>query len=102
MMILGKALEILFVVVVFKYAPFKKGGKGSHAERARQLGLNEPAERLINDPHSVQLERLIDPNTEGNCKIIIIINTKVWFNTRSFQSINNLTVVWNQNLIFQN
>lgn len=93
-MILGKALEILFVVVVFKYAPFKKGGKGSHAERARQLGLNEPAERLINDPHSVQLERLIDPNTEGNCKIIIII--------RSFQSINILTVVWNQNLIFQN
>lgn len=102
MMILGKALEILFVVVVFKYAPFKKGGKGSHAERARQLGLNEPAERLINDPHSVQLERLIDPNTEGNCKIIIIINTKVWFNTRSFQSINILTVVWNQNLIFPN
>ena len=101
-MILGKALEILFVVVVFKYAPFKKGGKGSHAERARQLGLNEPAERLINDPHSVQLERLIDPNTEGNCKIIIIINTKVWFNTRSFQSINILTVVWNQNLIFPN
>ena len=100
-MILGKALEILFVVVVFKYAPFKKGGKGSHAERARQLGLNEPAEHLINDPHSVQLERLIDPNTEGNCKIIII-NTKVWFNTRSFQSINILTVVWNQNLIFQN
>lgn len=100
-MILGKALEILFVVVVFKYAPFKKGGKGSHAERARQLGLNEPAERLINDPHSVRLERLIDPNTEGNCKIIII-NTKVWFNTRSFQSINILTVVWNQNLIFQN
>lgn len=100
-MILGKALEILFVVVVFKYAPFKKGGKGSHAERARQLGLNEPAERLINDPHSVQLERLIDPNTEGNCKIIII-NTKVWFNTKSFQSINILTVVWNQNLIFQN
>ena len=74
---MGKALEILFVVVVFKYAPFKKGGKGSHAERARQLGLNEPAERLINDPHSVQLERLIDPNTEGNnyynyCNIIII------------------------------
>lgn len=101
-MILGKALEILFAVVVFKYAPFKKGGKGSHAERARQLGLNEPAERLINDPHSVQLERLIDPNTEGNCKIIIIINTKVWFNTRSSQSINILTVVWNQNLIFQN
>ena len=100
-MILGKALEILFVVVVFKYAPFKKGGKGSHAERARQLGLNEPAERLINDPHSVQLERLIDPNTEGNFKIIII-NTKVWFNTRSFRSINILTVVWNQNLIFQN
>ena len=98
---MGKALEILFVVVVFKYAPFKKGGKGSHAERARQLGLNEPAERLINDPHSVQLERLIDPNTEGNRKIIII-NTKVWFNTRSFQSINILTVVWNQNLIFQN
>ena len=63
---MGKALEILFVVVVLKYAPFKKGGKGSHAERARQLGLNEPAERLIKDPHSVQLERLIDPNTEGN------------------------------------
>lgn len=84
-------------VVVFKYAPFKKGGKGSHAERARQLGFNEPAERLMNDPRSVQLERLIDPNTEGNC--IVIINTKVWFNTRSFQSINILTVVWNQNSI---
>jgi len=73
-MILGKALEILFVVVVFKYAPFKKGGKGSHAERARQLGLNEPAEHLINDPHSVQLERLIDPNTEGlkNMKQVLL------------------------------
>lgn len=56
------------------YAPFKKGGKGSHAERARQLGLNEPAERLINDPHSVQLERLIDPNTEGlkNMKQVLL------------------------------
>lgn len=66
-------------LVVFKYAPFKKGSKGSHAERARQLGFNEPAERLVNDPRSVQLETLVDPNKEGNCDII---NTKVWFNER--------------------
>lgn len=47
------------------YAPFKKGSKGSHAERARQLGLGEPAELLLKDPKSVQLETFIQPNTEG-------------------------------------
>ena len=48
-----------------QYAPFKKGSKGSHAERARQLGLGEPAELLLKDPKSVQLETFIQPNTEG-------------------------------------
>jgi len=47
------------------YAPFKKGSKGSHAERARELGLGEPAERLLKNPKSVQLQSLIKPNTEG-------------------------------------
>ncbi|KAL9954080.1 hypothetical protein ACROYT_G041574 [Oculina patagonica] len=47
------------------YAPFKKGSKGSHAERARQLGLGEPAELVLKNPRTVQLEKLVKPNTEG-------------------------------------
>ncbi|KAJ7330759.1 RNA binding [Desmophyllum pertusum] len=47
------------------YAPFKKGSKGSHAERARQLGLGEPAELLLKNPRNVQLVKLVKPDTEG-------------------------------------
>jgi len=47
------------------YTPFKKGSKGSHAERARQLGLGEPAEQLLKSPRVVQLEKLVKPDTEG-------------------------------------
>lgn len=47
------------------YAPFKKGSKGSHAERARQLGLGEPTECLLKNPSSIQLGTLVKPNTEG-------------------------------------
>ena len=34
-----------------QYAPYKKGGKGTLAERARQQGLEAPAQEFLRNPH---------------------------------------------------
>lgn len=48
------------------YAPFKKGGKGTLAERARSLGLDSPAQCLLDNPCKViGLSQYIQESTEG-------------------------------------
>ncbi|XP_067680479.1 S1 RNA-binding domain-containing protein 1-like isoform X2 [Haliotis asinina] len=49
------------------YAPFKPGHKGSLAERARKLGLEEPALQILDGKH-VQLETLVRQGEKGLAK----------------------------------
>ncbi|KAK3799213.1 hypothetical protein RRG08_054340 [Elysia crispata] len=46
------------------YAPFKPGHKGTHAERARALGLEAPALKILNG-QSFGLESFINPSKKG-------------------------------------
>ena len=49
-----------------QYAPFKKGGKGTLAERARCLGLDSPAQCVLDSPCKVIcLSKYIQESTEG-------------------------------------
>ena len=47
-----------------QYAPFKPGHKGTHAERARALGLEAPALKILNG-QSFGLESFINPSKKG-------------------------------------
>ena len=51
--------------VVFQYTPFKPGSKRTLAERARQLGLDEPANALLSGSGMVIIEKLVKPETKG-------------------------------------
>ncbi|KAI4460983.1 30s ribosomal protein s1 [Holotrichia oblita] len=44
------------------YAPFKPGNKKTLAERARSLGLQEPAQQILESNFKVNLHRYIDTN----------------------------------------
>lgn len=49
-----------------QYAPFRKGGKGTLAERARLLGLESPAEQVLKSPDkAVGLGRFVNASTKG-------------------------------------
>ncbi|KAM3932147.1 S1 RNA-binding domain-containing protein 1-like [Leptodactylus fuscus] len=47
------------------YTPYKTGSKGTKAQRARQLGLEDAAKALIETPQQLNLHKYIKPNTEG-------------------------------------
>ncbi|XP_075719334.1 S1 RNA-binding domain-containing protein 1 [Rhinoderma darwinii] len=47
------------------YTPYKTGSKGTKAQRARQLGLEDAAQALIEAPQQLNLHMYIKPNTEG-------------------------------------
>eukprot|EP00794_Sanderia_malayensis_P010201 gene10201-11249_t len=48
------------------YAPYKQGGKGTLAERARKLGLEVPAMELLNIPTiSLGLQKFVKSNVDG-------------------------------------
>ncbi|XP_046336973.2 S1 RNA-binding domain-containing protein 1-like isoform X2 [Haliotis rufescens] len=49
------------------YAPYKPGHKGSLAERARKLGLEEPALQILDGKH-VELEKLVRQGEKGLAK----------------------------------
>ncbi|XP_065059999.1 S1 RNA-binding domain-containing protein 1-like [Rhopilema esculentum] len=48
------------------YAPFKKGGKGTLAERARKNGLESPAKQVLEAPNNfLNLNKYVKANTDG-------------------------------------
>ncbi|KAJ7984975.1 hypothetical protein DPEC_G00360340 [Dallia pectoralis] len=47
------------------YAPYKKGSKLSKARRAKQLGLESPAQALLQSPHTLDLRAWVKPETQG-------------------------------------
>ncbi|KAG8584217.1 hypothetical protein GDO81_008739, partial [Engystomops pustulosus] len=47
------------------YTPYKTGSKGTKAQRARQLGLEDAAKALIETPQQLNLYKYIKQNTEG-------------------------------------
>ncbi|KAM5252146.1 S1 RNA-binding domain-containing protein 1 isoform 2-T2 [Hipposideros larvatus] len=46
-------------------APYKTGSKGTKAQRARQLGLEGAARKLLENPEELNLLAYIQPNVEG-------------------------------------
>ncbi|CAH0554650.1 unnamed protein product [Brassicogethes aeneus] len=51
------------------YAPYKPGGKRTLAERAKELGLEEPALTLINNTKPVFLNQYVKPDVADLCKL---------------------------------
>ena len=49
---------------LFQYQPFKKGGQGTLAERAKKLGLGDAAQRILGGERCF-LKQLIDSKTDG-------------------------------------
>ncbi|XP_070804415.1 S1 RNA-binding domain-containing protein 1 [Pituophis catenifer annectens] len=47
------------------YAPYKTGSKGTKAQRAKQLGLEQAANLLIENPKELNLCFYVKPNVEG-------------------------------------
>ena len=46
------------------YGPYKKGAKGTLADRARKLGLDEVAQKVVDRPHEdVNLYNYVKKNT---------------------------------------
>ena len=69
-----------------QYAPYKPGSKGTLAERARELGLEPLAMKLITPPGRANLYEVINPNIEGNlCWLEISL-----FNSDVELTLNNL------------
>ena len=55
---------------ILQYAPFKKGGKGTLAERARCLGLDIPAQKILTSPNNlISLSKYIKTSKEGKLKL---------------------------------
>ena len=50
----------------FQYQPFKEGGKGNLADRAKNLGLADAAASIMNGEHC-SLGRIVNPNVDGSC-----------------------------------
>lgn len=48
----------------FQYAPFKPGTKRSLAERAKDLGLEQPSIDLLSNSSYVALGNYVDPSKE--------------------------------------
>ncbi|XP_066912868.1 S1 RNA-binding domain-containing protein 1-like [Clytia hemisphaerica] len=46
------------------YQPYKKGGKGTYAERAKKLGLNDAAQHLLKG-QQVNIEQLVNQKAKG-------------------------------------
>ncbi|XP_033836101.1 S1 RNA-binding domain-containing protein 1 isoform X2 [Periophthalmus magnuspinnatus] len=47
------------------YSPYKKGSKLTKARRAKALGLEEAASTLLESPHTLDLNKWVQPGTEG-------------------------------------
>ncbi|XP_061481408.1 S1 RNA-binding domain-containing protein 1 isoform X2 [Rhineura floridana] len=70
----GKLTESLLTVLLncktleeldHVYAPYKTGSKGTKAQRARQLGLDQAANLLIENPRELNLLSYVKPSVEG-------------------------------------
>ena len=70
------------LLIHFQYAPFKKGGKGTLAERARAHGLEAPAQELVANPARViNLEKFVNSAVQGEMDILLeFSNFKLMFN----------------------
>ena len=55
------------VLLVFQYAPYKPGNKGSLAERARALGLEPLALQFVNGDYNVQPVKFVQTGEKGLC-----------------------------------
>ena len=53
-------------VLIFQYAPYKPGNKRSLAERAKELGLEEWADKVLEKPWWVDLNLAVKPGHKGN------------------------------------
>ena len=56
--------NVILNLSYLQYAPFKPGHKGTHAERARAVGLEAPAQKLLRG-QNFALESLINPSKKG-------------------------------------
>lgn len=48
------------MIFYLQYAPYKPGGKRTLAERAKELGLEEPARNILNNIEHVNLSKCVD------------------------------------------
>ena len=59
-------MNVILKYFSIQYAPFKKGGKGTLAERARKIGLDIVALDLLKSPNSkIIFSKHVKPNIEG-------------------------------------
>ena len=59
------------LLYLLQYAPFKKGGKGTLAERARKNGLESLAKQILEAPNNfLNLNKYVKANTDGRLKRI--------------------------------
>ena len=65
---------IIIINSVFQYAPYKKGAKGTLADRARKLGLDDLATQVINVPHKeIYLGQYLRLSQDGKCRFYSVL-----------------------------
>ena len=62
----GENERVKCLKLLFQYAPYKTGGKGTLAERARKLGLDQPAKQILNRPgFDINMSQYFNKDVEG-------------------------------------
>jgi transcriptional accessory protein Tex/SPT6 len=55
----------MYVFFKYQYSPYKVGSKRTLAERARQLGLSDAANMILDGSQFLNIEILVNPSKKG-------------------------------------